>query len=126
MNIICIEPDVVLAKVYQQALTKGGEHSCRMCLDPQAAIEQIDIKKPDSIVMELQLAPLSGFAFLQELRSYEDLADIPVVVYSGVPQESFAASTEVWRTLGVKRYFYKPTDSIDKVAAYVHAGSHAN
>ena len=126
MNIICIEPDVVLAKVYQQAFTQGGEHSCKMCLDPQAAIEQIDTQKPDIIVMELQLAPLSGFAFLQELRSYEDLTDIPVVIYSSVPQESFAASSDVWRTWGVRRYFYKPATSINKVAAFVHSGGYAS
>lgn len=120
MNIVCIEPDVVLAKAYKKVFSKNSKGAVVLCLDPQAAIEQIDTKKPDVIVMELQLAPLSGFAFLHELRSYEDFNDIPVVIYSSVPKESFSSNTTTWKTLGVNKYFYKATDSVQKVAAYVH------
>jgi DNA-binding response OmpR family regulator len=120
MNIVCIEPDVVLAKAYKKVFTKDSKDSVVLCLDPQAAIEQIDTKKPDVIVMELQLAPLSGFAFLHELRSYEDFNDIPVIIYSSVPKESFSSNKTTWKTLGVDKYFYKATDSVQKVATYVH------
>ena len=119
MNILCIEPDVVLARAYKKVFERGNNDTLTLCLDPQAAIEQIDIKKPDVIVMELQLAPLSGFAFLHELRSYEDFSDIPVVIYSSVPKESFKAHKATWQSLGVRRYFYKATDSLQKVAEFV-------
>ena len=120
MNILCIEPDVVLAKAYKKVFSRSGEDMVILCLDPQAAIEQLDAKKPNVIVMELQLAPLSGFAFLHELRSYEDFNDIPVVIYSSVPKESFTNNNKTWKTLGVEKYFYKATDSVQKVAAYIH------
>jgi DNA-binding response OmpR family regulator len=120
MNILCIEPDVVLAKAYKKVFTKDSKGQVVLCLDPQAAIEQIDAKKPDVIVMELQLAPLSGFAFLHELRSYEDFNTIPVVIYSSVPKESFTSNKTTWKTLGVEKYFYKATDSVQKVASFVH------
>ena len=114
-----------MAREYKKALVSTKTDTCRICLDPQAAIEQIDVEKPDVILMELQLAPLSGFAFLQELRSYEDFSTIPVVIYSSVPQESFAASTSSWRALNIERYFYKATTSIAIIAAYVHRLGHA-
>ncbi len=126
MNILCIEPDVILAREYKKALITKDTDSCRICLDPQAAIEQIDEQKPDIIIMELQLAPLSGFAFLQELRSYEDFSDIPVVIYSSVPQESFISATSSWRALNIQQYFYKATTSVATVAKYIHRIGHAD
>ena len=124
MNILCIEPDIVLAREYKRALVRTDDDECRICLDPQAAIEQIDVQKPDVIIMELQLAPLSGFAFLQEFRSYEDFSDIPVIIYSSVPRESFAASASSWRALNVNHYFYKATTSIATIATYIQRMGH--
>jgi DNA-binding response OmpR family regulator len=126
MNIICIEPDVVLARVYKKVFTENATTTCRICLDPQAAIEQTDAHRPDCIVMELQLAPLSGFAFLQELRSYEDFSTIPVIIYSSVPKDSFATSESSWRALGVQHYFYKSTTSVQTVAKYIQRLAHAD
>lgn len=126
MNILCIEPDIVLAREYKKALVSTKTDTCRICLDPQSAIEQIDVEKPDVIIMELQLAPLSGFAFLQELRSYEDFSDIPVIIYSSVPQESFSDSASSWRALNVSHYFYKATTSIEIVAKHIRRILHAD
>jgi DNA-binding response OmpR family regulator len=124
MNILCIEPDVVLAKAYKKVFSRSSEDTVILCLDPQAAMEQLDVKMPDVIVMELQLAPLSGFAFLHELRSYEDFNEIPVVIYSSVPKESFTNNKKTWKTLGVEAYFYKATDSVQKVAKFIHRMQH--
>lgn len=121
MNIVCIEPDIVLAKAYKKVFARPGKDAIALCLDPQAAIEQIDIQKPDCIVMELQLAPLSGVAFLHELRSHEDFSDIPVIVYSSVPKESFNVSKATWQSLGVVAYFYKAIDAPQKVAGALHS-----
>lgn len=127
MNIICIEPDVVLARQYKKVLGGHNAVTVRLCLDPQVATHLIDEQKPDVIIMELQLAPLSGFAFINELRSYEDLSTIPIVIYSSVPKESFAVSAQTWQSLGVERYFYKAKDSVHKVAQFVlrETGQHA-
>ena len=126
MNVLCIEPDIILAREYKKAFRFTTSDFCRICLDPQAAIEQIDAQVPDVIIMEIQLAPLSGFAFLQELRSYEDFSHIPVVVYSSVPQESFTESTSSWKALNVNKYFYKATTPLDVVARYAQKVAHAD
>jgi DNA-binding response OmpR family regulator len=118
MNILCLEPDVILARQYQKILTKNN-HNVTICLDPQAAIEKIDQHKPDAIIMELQLAPLSGLAFLHELRSYDDFMEIPVYVYSCIPNESFKADVQTWSDLGVIKYFYKATDDINTVISSI-------
>ena len=116
MKIVCIEPDVVLARQYKKVLSSQSENHVVICLDPQIAIDLIDQQRPDVIIMELQLIPLSGLAFLHELRSYEDLHDIPVIIYSAIPKDSFRADAQTWKDMGVKGYFYKVEDSIHKVA----------
>lgn len=108
--IFILEPDVILAKQYAIVVQKQGLKA-KFFADPQTAIEAIEQAIPQAIVLELQLAPLSGVSLLQELRSYEDLANIPVIVYSNVPQESFGVSTSQWRQYGVADYFYKPQTS---------------
>lgn len=118
MNILCLEPDVILARQYQKIINLNN-HKVTICLDPQAAIEKIDQQKPDAIIMELQLAPLSGLAFLHELRSYDDFIGIPVYVYSSIPEESFRADKQTWTDLGVAKYFYKATHTINIVISYI-------
>lgn len=118
MNVLLIEPDKILANNYQQAF---AEMSFKVdCFtDPQLAVEHMDGSLPDSIVMEIQLAPLSGVAFLHELRGYEDFASVPIVIYSSIPKESFKIDAKGWAALGVVKYFYKPRISAQKVASFV-------
>lgn len=120
MNIICVEPDNLLAKVYQKTFVGDAKDVVRICPDPQGALDQIDAQKPDYIVLEPQLAPLSGFAFLHELRTYEDFRNIPVIIYSSVPKESFSVGKAAWEALGVTHYFYKAVDTPQKVARVLH------
>jgi CheY-like chemotaxis protein len=63
------------------------------------------------LVIELQLGAHSGIEFLHELRSYEDWADIPVIINSSVPKDAFDVSEAAWQRLGVVRYFYKAKTS---------------
>ena len=51
--------------------------------DGLSALRQIDLQKPDLIVLDLQLPTLRGEAILRELHSHPEMADIPVIVVTG-------------------------------------------
>lgn len=51
---------------------------------PQLAMDQLDGHKPDVIILDMLLAAETGMALLNELRSYGDLADIPVIVCTSI------------------------------------------
>lgn len=51
---------------------------------PQAAINQLDDQLPDLIILDMLLAAETGMALLNEMRSYSDLAGVPVVVCTSV------------------------------------------
>jgi CheY-like chemotaxis protein len=107
MRVLVIEPDKILAKIYLQQLLLAGLEVL-IARDGQMAVHAIDEQKPDVIVAELQLGAHSGIEFLHELRSYEDWANIPVIINSSVPKTAFGVSEAAWHRLGVTRYFYKP------------------
>lgn len=118
MNVLIIEPDKILAKQYQKAFVHAGVDA-RVCGDAQSAVIAVDEKRPDVVVLELQLAGHSGVEFLHEFRSYEDWVDIPVIVHSSVPEYALGADKNVWKQLGVVRFFYKPKTSLQQLVGAV-------
>jgi DNA-binding response OmpR family regulator len=117
MNVVLLEPDKILAENYEFELSNFG-FKVRRFYNPQDAVQAMDDNLPNAIILELQLSPLSGVAFLYELRSYEDFANVPVIVYSSIPKENFKIDDKGWAELGVIKYFYKPRIPITKVASY--------
>jgi two-component system phosphate regulon response regulator PhoB len=70
-NILLIEPDRLLAEIYQRALSSEG-HNVVVCAGAQSAILSADQSTPDLVILELQLVEHSGIEFLYEFRSYSE------------------------------------------------------
>ncbi len=52
--------------------------------DGVAAIAEMDERRPDLIVLDILLIGPTGFAVLNEMRSYSELADVPAIIVSSV------------------------------------------
>ena len=122
-NILLLEPDAIIGRTYQAALTKRG-HNVRWFRSAGVAIASIDQQLPQLVITELQLPMHNGIEFIYEFRSYQDLADIPVVVLTTIPPVLRAFSARLWDQLGVAAYHYKPltkladlTRSVDRILA---------
>jgi len=118
MNILLVEPNKILAQAYGNELQALG---IKVAWAPgaESAIRLIDKKQPDIVVLEPKLAGHSGVEFLHEFRSYEDWQDIPVIIYSSVPEYSFGADEAVWQKFGVERYLDKSRVSIKQLAGII-------
>lgn len=81
-NILIIEDDRWLAEIYQDVLRKKFNVTLRR--SAQEAIETLDEAKPDIILLDFMLPGGNGAAFLQELRSYDDMANVPVLICSSI------------------------------------------
>lgn len=111
-NILLIEPDRVLGRVYATALSSVG-WDVTVSHNAQDAIIMADNNRPDIVVCELHLVSHSGIEFLYEFRSYNDWQDVPVVIMSSVPLAEFAGSKRgLSVNLGVVEYLYKPNTSL--------------
>ncbi len=60
--------------------------------DGVAAIAAMDEQVPDLVVLDILLTGPTGFAVLNEMQSYPELAAVPVVIVSSVGMPSEAAS----------------------------------
>ena len=89
-NVLVVEPDELLAKTYRRILTDSGYY-VRSSTNAQDAIIDIDSTKPDVILVEIQLRLHNGIELLNEIRSYPDLSEIPIIVLTYVPEVSFSS-----------------------------------
>ncbi|MBQ8157350.1 response regulator [Candidatus Saccharibacteria bacterium] len=85
--IAIIEDDRGWEDYYRQLL---ADYDLRCFHDGLAAVRWMDETLPDVIILDILLTGPTGFAVLNELQSYPELARVPVIVVSSVqlsPQE---------------------------------------
>jgi DNA-binding response OmpR family regulator len=111
-DILMLEPDTILANTYRQVFEAAG-HTVRRSVSAQDSVFQVDERRPDVVVVELQLVAHSGIEFLYELRSYSEWQEIPVLIHSCIPPTEFEDSMTLLReTLHVQKYLYKPQTTL--------------
>ncbi len=76
MNILIVEPDKILGAATKTAFEAFG---CKITWkrSAQTALDSLDDKLPDLIILEIQLGLHNGIEFLYEIRSYPEWQKIP-------------------------------------------------
>ncbi len=64
--------------------------------DGVAAIAEMDERVPDLVILDILLTGPTGFAVLNEMRSYPELAGVPVIIVTSV-----AIKTDLAKEYGV-------------------------
>lgn len=119
-SVLLIEPDLVLANIYKQAIEADGAAVVTVVSGAQAAIMAADEHKPDLVIVELQLIEHSGVEFLYEFRSYTEWQDIPILVQTVVPFSEFHDNWHLLQDeLGVRAYLYKPQTSLRQLLSSI-------
>lgn len=118
-RILLIEPDRILAKNYSSALEAMG-YTINWSSSGQQAIHSIDKRRPELILLELQLPSHNGLEFLYELRSYPEWQNIPVILLTLVPDMAIAAEGPVLEQLGIVGYLYKPQTKLRHIIKAVN------
>ncbi len=109
LRIVLIEPNTVLARQYSEAIT-DELNEVVIAHSAETALSALDAPT-DMIVLELQLGPHNGLELLYEIRSYEDLAETPVVILSNV-SSSYVTNAKSYELLGISEYLYKPQTTL--------------
>ena len=123
-RILLVEDEPWLGELYVQLLTR--EHDIVWVRDGYKAMESIEVRRPDVIVLDILLPWASGVQLLHELVSYGDTARIPVVLFSAALPEGL--DDNVLRAYGVvaalEKTSVKPAQVIKVVNGVLRA--HAN
>ncbi len=112
--ILIVEDDAWLAEHYVRLLQAAGM-TASVVPHALAAIDAIDERMPDVLLLDVMLAGPNAFTLLHELHSHEDLATIPVVLCTNSADNLIAEDMAVY---GIREVLDKATmQPTDVVAA---------
>jgi len=80
MLIYVVDGDAEWGKLVAEALE--GVAETEVFVDGMEAIAAMDEKVPNGVVCAVELVGPNGFSLLQEMRSYKELIDVPVLMLS--------------------------------------------
>ena len=108
VKVLLVEDDAWLAEVEAEMLQSAG-FEVRYAPHAQSAIEQIDDRLPDVIVLDMLLTGTTAVALLNELQSHGDSRHIPVILCSNLA--SFSAFSRGMATLREMKFSKHHTQS---------------
>ncbi len=118
-NILLIDDDPVLLKLYSTRLTADG-HQVETANNGETAIELLSTFSPQLIVADLLMPKLNGFSFLEYLNSQPKYASIIKIVFSSVVNDEQISRLS---SLGVSKYLNKtdttPTQLVEVIKSFL-------
>lgn len=100
-KLLIVEDDKNWADILGKFAADVGAE-CRVAVSGGQAIEIIDNWQPDALILDMLLAGETAIALLNELRSYADLASLPIAVCTNID-----VKMDDLRPLGVKAILNK-------------------
>lgn len=111
MKVLIVEPDIVLARLYQSALEADG-HDVSRTGTAQEALYIIEKSRPDKVILEIDIPNHNGLEFLYEFSSYSDWDGIDIIIHTSLRPSLFQRMKVSWQYLGVSEYLYKPETTL--------------
>ncbi|MCW3104953.1 MAG: response regulator receiver protein [Bacteroidetes bacterium] len=105
-SILLVDDDLDDQRFFEEALKLVDSSICLYTAkDGIDAIDQLIVRTPDIILLDLNMPRMNGVEFLQELKASNRFRDIPVVIYS-----SFLSTCDKVEVmgLGAKQFVRKP------------------
>lgn len=120
-KVLIVEDDSEMRTLYAQALAGDG-FEVIAANSAQAALDALEEMMPDVVVLDIMLPVHNGITILYEMQSYDDWAEIPVIVLSAIPQEDIFSNDELMDRFNISKYCNKsdtPPTALAKTVAQV-------
>ncbi|MBM4135760.1 MAG: response regulator [Nitrospira sp.] len=101
--ILVVEDDLPSAEILTLHLTQAG-YRVAHAFDGEEALKKARSLKPFAITLDVMLPQKDGWEVLQELKSDQETAEIPVIIHSVINNKELAFA------LGATDYLLKPLD----------------
>lgn len=100
--VLIAEDEVGIAKLLDDVLTDEG-HRVLLAGNGRQALERIAVERPDMVITDFMMPVMDGAALVKAMAADPDLAALPVVVMSSLPEAAIAA-----RCSGYALFLRKP------------------
>jgi len=119
-NILIVEDDALLVKVYSTRLKADG-HKVFTADNGLEGLEKAQENIPDVILLDIMMPKMSGLDVLKKLKENTETANIPVLVYSNLAKDEEIAEA---RKLGAEEFLTKanctPQEVVAKIEEYLN------
>lgn len=116
-SVLIIEDDKFVLKAMQYKFEEKN-FKVRTSNSAEKGLETLENLRPDVIVLDIFLPGIDGFAFLRKTRSHPLWKNIPIIVASNLPEDSFREPGD--KTEYVE-YIVKSDLDLDKLVGKVKA-----
>lgn len=90
-TILLLEDDLDLQRIYSTTLSHHG-FEVLLAADTSQALNLLNEKKPNLILLDIMLpGKMNGLEFLERIKVYEDLKNIPVIVITNLDTQKESA-----------------------------------
>lgn len=103
-NILIVDDDRLNTALIKFGLKDKGYHVLE-AKNGREGIALLQSERPDLVVLDIQMPEMSGFEFMNELKTLPWAGGIPVIILT-----SNDSMRDVFLSEGVKGYFVKPVD----------------
>lgn len=114
-KILLVEDDNFIIDIYITKLKEVG-FSVQSAVNGEDALAKIKQGRPDLVLLDIVLPQVTGFEFLQEIKSMPELKNVPVIVLSNLGQKK---EVEKGLSLGAAKYLikahYTPTEVVEEI-----------
>jgi len=111
-KILVIDDEETSVVLIKSCLIEKG-YKVIVARDGEEGLQAVKEKKPDLIVLDVQMPKMNGYEFMTELKSLQGFTTTPVIMLTG--NETMQ---DVFKLEGVKDYFVKPVkipEMVDKI-----------
>jgi DNA-binding response OmpR family regulator len=115
-NILLADDDQTLQDLYQLKFSKAGHHVIP-ALDATEAITQLNVGKPDIILLDRRLGNGDGLVVLQQMRDLPNGKAVPVIILSNMEPES--SDLETLKTLAPAEYKIKEKTDLNDLVSHI-------
>ncbi len=106
-KVLIVDDELDAREMMRRKLERGG-FDVRAAADGLHALELIAREAPDVIVLDVVMPRMDGFAFYKEIKQYEGLRHIPVIVLT-----ARAGMKDTFLAMGTDEFLTKPFEAQD-------------
>jgi CheY-like chemotaxis protein len=122
--LVLVVEDFDDTRLMMRRFLESGGYRVVEASDGREAIERASLKRPDLILMDLNMPVLDGFTAALRIRERDETRDVPIVAVTAYDTAEFRAAA---RAVGCCEFVAKPLDS-DRLLMLVSdllSGTHA-
>lgn len=106
-SILYIEDNPANMRLMEQVIAKQKHYQLLSAIEPKAGLELAKNKKPDLILLDINLPGMDGYEVLEHLKARDETRDIPVIA---VTANAMKENIEQGQQAGFSDYVTKPID----------------